>query len=68
MISKREDQPGSARPIIDGDLTPTALEMAKAQSHLIDHRNQFDQSNEVDVDHRETIRGTGALREGEERG
>ena len=42
--------------------------MAKAQSHLIVHRNQLDQSNEVEVERRETIRGTGALREGEERG
>jgi hypothetical protein len=67
MISKI-DQPGSGQPIIEDDLTPKALDMAKAQSHVMVHRNQLDQSNEVDVEHRETIRGTRALREGEERG
>ena len=48
MISKSH-QPGSAELINDDDLTPTNLDLDKVKSHLIKHRNQLDQSNEVDI-------------------
>jgi hypothetical protein len=54
--------------INDEDLTPTDRDMEKVKSHMIKHRNQLDQSNEVEISQQIPSRISGAIREGEERG